>query len=453
MNENVMSYPDHLRAVLKLGLPLVGGHLAQLGIGFTDTIMIGWYGVPELAALTISSSFFHVLFLFGSGFAFALMPMVATFAAKGDEAQIRRATRMALWLSGIFFALALPLFWFSGPLLLAQGQEATVSSLGQSYMRIAGFGMLPALVVMVLKNYLAALEYTRVVLWITIGAVGLNALVNYLLIFGNYGFPELGVQGAALASLLVNLFSALAIVVYALWILPQHQLFVRFWKGDSDMMGRVFGLGFPIGLTMLAEVGLFYGASVLMGWLGTVPLAAHGVALMLSSATFVMQLGIANAATVRAGSALGRGDADHLLRGARVVVGVASVGIAISVTGFVVFPDPLMSLFLDPAEPARDEIMNIGRGLLVMAALFQLVDAFQVVHLGFLRGLHDTRVPMIIATTAYWGVGIPAAYVLGFPLGYEGMGVWFGLALGLAVAAALLMHRFWSRGRQMVQAG
>lgn len=445
-----MTYSEHLRAVMKLSLPLVAGHLAQMGIGFTDTLMIGRYGVPELAALTLSASFFHVWFLFGSGFAFALMPMVATYGAKGDDTNIRRATRMALWLSLCYFLLILPTFIFAKPLLLAIGQTQETATLSQTYLRIAGFGLLPGLGVMVLKNYLAGLEYTGVVLVITVLAVFANVGVNYALIFGNWGFPEMGIAGAAVASLVVQILSMGLVVIYALKILPHHQLFVRFWKADSEMLRRVFGMGWPIGLTMLAEVGLFAAAAVLMGWLGTVQLAAHGVAIMLASATFVIQLGIANAATVRAGNALGRGDADHLMRGAQVVVFVMAIGVALSVFAFVVYPEPLMSQFLDADDPARDQILEVGRVLLMMAALFQLVDAIQVIHLGLLRGLHDTQVPMVVAAISYWGVGMPAAYVFGFVLGMSGQGIWLGLALGLATSAAVLSYRFWTRGAQMV---
>jgi MATE family multidrug resistance protein len=450
MITNPKTYSEHFKAVLKLGLPLVGGHLAQMAIGFTDTIMIGWYGVPELAALTLATSFNHVLFLFGCGFAFAIMPMVATFASRGDETQIRRATRMGLWLSGFYFLLVLPVYLFSKPLLLGMGQTDQTASLAQSYLQIAVWGLLPGLAVMVLKNYLAGLEYTRVVLWITIAAVFANMAANYGLIFGNFGLPEMGIAGAAIASVIVQLLSVVLVVIYALRVLPQHQLFVRFFKADTEMLRRVFSMGLPIGFTMLAEVGLFAAASVLMGWIGTIPLAAHGVAIMLASATFIVQLGISNAATVRAGNALGRNDVLHLNRGAHVVIALAMFWVAVSIAAFVIIPNPLMSIFLDPNDPEREAILAVGRGLLVMAALFQLVDALQVIHLGLLRGLHDTQAPMVITALAYWVIGMPAAYFFGFVLHWEGQGIWLGLTLGLTTAAVLMMRRFWARGAQMV---
>lgn len=202
MIQKEMTYVQHGRAVLVLGLPLVGGHLAQFAIGLTDTIMMGWYGVSELAAMTLAGSFFFSLLLFGSGFAFAVMPMVADFATRDDDQQIRRSTRMALWWSMIFFAAVMPLMWFAEPILSAMGQEAEVAQNAQTYLRIAGWGMLPALGVMVLKSYLAGLEHTRIVLWITLASAVVNIFANYALIFGNWGAPELGLQGAAIASVL-----------------------------------------------------------------------------------------------------------------------------------------------------------------------------------------------------------------------------------------------------------
>lgn len=444
------STETHLRAILRLGLPLIGGHLAQFAIGLTDTVMMGWYGVPELAALTLAGSFFFTLFLFGSGFGWANMPMVATYAARGDHVQIRRSTRMALWLSILYFCATLPLVWFSGSILRAMGQSEAISDLAQSYLRIAGLGMLPALGVVVLKNYLAALEHTRIVLWITLAAAVANALLNYALIFGHWGMPELGIRGAALASVSVQVLSLVLVALYALRVLPEDALFVRFWRPDWDMFGRVFQLGWPIGLTTLAEVALFAGSSVLMGWLGTVPLAAHGVALQVSSAAFMVQLGLSNVATVRAGAALGRGDLDHLLRGARVLVWLGAGAVLVTVALFLLLPQTLIGLFIAPGDPDRAAIVAAGTGLLAMAALFQTVDAAQVIHVGLLRGLHDTRMPMMMAAVAYWGVGMPAAWVFGFALGWGGMGVWFGLVLGLAVAAVLLMTRFWRRGAALM---
>ncbi|WP_425098768.1 MATE family efflux transporter [Tropicibacter sp. S64] len=450
MTKTSISPRAHARAILLLALPITGGHLAQFAIGLTDTIMMGWYGVPELAALTLAASYFFTLFLLGSGFAWAIMPMVASFAAQGDEVQIRRATRMALWWSILFSLAALPVFWFSGPILRGLGQTEATAALAQTYLRIAGFGMLPALGIMCFKNYLLGLEFTRVVLAVTVAAAVVNALANYAFVFGHWGAPELGIAGAAVASVAANTAGCALVVLYAVRLLPQHEIFVRFWRVDGEMFARIFALGVPIGLTTLAEVSLFAGSAVLMGWIGTIPLAAHGVAIQIATAAFMVQMGLSNAATVRVGNAMGRRDAPHLVRGAKVTLVLSALAGLAAIALFVLAPEPLLGVFVDADDPARDEIIAAGTGLLMMAALFQIVDAAQVLHIGFLRGLQDTRVPMLMAAFAYWGVGMPAAWGFGIALGLGGIGVWLGLVLGLAVAALALGWRFWTFGVRQV---
>ena len=438
-----LTYRQHLRAVLGLGLPLIGSHLAQFAITLSDAVMLGWYSVEALAAEVLGGTLFFVLFIMGSGFAWAVMPMVASAASSGEEAQVRRVTRMGLWASAFFAFACLPVTLGAGTLFRAMGQDPGTSALAADYIAIAGWGILPALMVMVLKSTLAALERTAVVLWVTLAAVMLNIVINHALIFGNYGLPEMGVRGAAIASVSVNLASLLALVVYAQRIMPEHAMFSRLWRPDWEALARVFRLGWPIGLTNLAEVGLFAASSVMMGWLGTLPLAAHGIALQVTSVMFMVHVGLSNVATVRAGQAQGRGDAQGLRDGARVVLAVSGAVALCTVALFLGLPEVLIGVFLDPADPAREAVIAIGRTLLVAAALFQVVDAAQVLSLGLLRGVQDTRVPMVIAGLSYWVVGVPASYVLGFTLGLGGPGIWLGLALGLALAGVFMLWRFW----------
>ena len=438
-----MTYPGHVRAIAVLGLPLIGGHLAQQAIGLTDTVMLGWYGIEELAALTLAHSYFFVVFMLGSGFALAVMPMVAAAAGADDQTSIRRATRMGLWLSMGFCVLAMPMMWWSGPILRLLGQGGELSELAASYLRVAGWGLIPALLVMVMKSYLAALERTQIVLWITLLAAVANGLANYALIFGNWGAPELGITGAAIASIMTQVVSLVAVVIYAIKVLPEYQMFARFWRPDWDMLGRVLWLGLPIGLTLLSETSLFAASAMMMGWIGTVPLAAHGIVIVVTSATFMVHLGLGNVATIRAGNAFGRKDRAHMARGASVVIVMSLFVAAVTTAAFLLVPDIMVGWFLDADDPDRLEILRIGAVLFAAAALFQLVDGAQVIALSLLRGVQDARFPMVIAVLSYWAVGIPASYVLGFVVGLGGVGVWLGLAAGLAFAGVLLMHRFW----------
>lgn len=439
------AFRTHTRAILSLGLPLIGSHVAQFAITLTDTVMLGWYDVTALAAQVLAGGFFFVIFITGSGFAWAVTPLVAEAEGQGDTTQARRATRMSLWLVTLYALVTLPAMIWSTPLFRAIGQEEDVAVLAGSYLSIAGIGLLPALVVMVFKSFLSALERTRIILLSTIGAVFVNAAVNGVLIFGHLGFPEMGIRGAAVASVFTQLATAVILILYILRRLPEHTMFQRMWRPDWEALARVFALGVPIGLTTLAEVGLFSASSVMMGWLGKLPLAAHGIALQIASLTFMAHLGLSNAATVRAGRAMGARDHDALRDGA-VTATVLSLGVAlVTVAVFLLIPGVLIGLFLDPQDPQRAEVIAIGVVLLAAAAVFQLVDAAQVLAIGILRGVQETRVPMIIATVSYWLIGVPVAYGLGFPAGLGAVGIWLGLAVGLSLAAIFLMLWFWRR--------
>lgn len=440
-----MTLPAHARATLVLGLPLAGSSLAQMLLHLFNTVMVGWYGVIPLAALVLGATSYFAMFIMGSGFARAVMPIAANARAKGDETELRRSARMGLWLSIGFALLVYPLFWFSEPLLLRLGQHPEVAHEAQNYLRLAGLGLLPALGLSVLQGWLAALGRTQVALVLTIVAVVLNFIFNWFLIFGNGGAPELGVAGAGLSSLLVQLFSVISLALYAgLWPpLRRYALFRRFWKLDWPAMVEVFRLGWPIGLTGLAESALFTASAFMMGWIGAIQLAAHGIALEAAAMAFMLHVGLSNAATIRIAGFHGTGEAKALRDAAWVALGLSlAVGVVV-ISIFLTLPDQIVGLFLDRSRPDSAEILAFGVRLLAVAALFQLADAAQVMALGLLRGLQDTKVPMALAAVSYWLIGIPAGYTLAFPLGLGGIGLWFGLVIGLTAAGASLMLRFW----------
>ncbi|WP_149589449.1 MATE family efflux transporter [Tabrizicola flagellatus] len=444
-----LSNSAHARETLALGLPLIGSHLAQMALHVTDTVMVGWYGVVALAAVVLRASSFFIVFVVGSGFAKAVMPMVAAALGREDETQVRRDTRMGIWLSIAFGLVVYPVFWWSEPILRALGQDPEVSAIAQDYMRIAGLGMVPALVVTVLQSYLSALHRTQVVLWVTLAAVAVNIAVNWALIFGNWGFPEMGARGAAVATLVVQVVSLVALALYAHFLpaLRRFHLFQRFWRPDWPAMRQVWRLGLPIGLTGLAEGGLFQASALMMGWIGTVELAAHGIALEVAALTFMLHVGLSSAATIRVARFDGQGERAELRRAAKVAV-VISLGVALaSILLFLSAPRPIVALFLDLTKPESAAILAYGTVLLGVAALFQLADGMQVMALGLLRGVQDTRVPMGLAAVSYWLIGIPCSYVLAFPLGLGGVGLWLGLVVGLVCAAASLMWRFWRLAR------
>jgi multidrug resistance protein, MATE family len=441
-----LPHTTHARETLVLGLPLIGSSLAQMALHVADTVMLGWYGVVALAAVVLGASSFFIIFVLGSGFAKAVMPLVAEARAAGDETRVRRDARMGMWLSGLFGVAVYPVFWWSEPILLALGQDPEVAVIARDYMRIAGLGMVPALWVAVLQSWLSALGRTQVVLWVTVAMLGLNVAVNWLLIFGNWGFPELGAEGAAIATVLVQIFSFALLAPYAALqpALRQYRLFQRFWRADRQALGQVFRLGWPIGLTGIAEGGLFQASALMMGWVGTVELAAHGIALEAAAVAFMIHVGLSSAATIRAAGFRGRGEAGDLRRGAVVALILSFLVAVVVIAVFLIWPASIIGLFLDETKPESAAILAFGVSLMVLAALFQLADAMQVMALGLLRGIQDTKVPFWLAAVSYWVIGIPCSYVLAFPAGLGGVGLWLGLTVGLVAAGGSLMARFWA---------
>lgn len=439
------SWAAHFRAVLALGLPLVGSSLAQFAIHLTDSLMLGWYDARALAAVTLAGSLHFIIFIVGAGFGFAVTPLVASAEERNDTTQARRVTRMALWLVAGYAVITSPAYIFSGAFFEAIGQSADMAAKAQLYLRLIWFTLFPSLAVTVLRGYLSAVEHTGIILRSTIGAALANVAFNRVLIFGAFGLTGWGIQGAAIASVITVVLSLLWLIAYIQRNLPDQELFRRVLVKDDEAARKVFMLGLPIGLTSLAEGGMFSASSMMVGWIGEIPLAAHGVALQLASLFFMAHVGLSQAATVRAGRALGRGDGLGLRRGGMAAMALSGVAVAITVFALLVFPRTLIGLFIDPTDPVLPEIMQIGVQLLAVAALFQVVDAIQVMMLGLLRGVQDTKVPLMLAGISYWGLGMTSAYALAFWAGLGQVGIWLGLCIGLGVAAVLMTARFIAR--------
>ncbi|MEM9230888.1 MAG: MATE family efflux transporter [Pseudomonadota bacterium] len=441
------SWAGHIQATLRLGLPLIAAQLGQQAITVTDTIMLGWLGAAELAAGVLATSLFFVAFIACSGFAHAVMPLAAAAEGRGDPRGVRRSVRMGLWLVTAVVTLLMPVLWYTELLLLAAAQDPKLASFAQEYMRIAQWALYPAVWLVVLRSYFSALERAGIVMWAMFGGVLLNAVLDWMFIFGNWGAPAMGIEGAAIATLGTAIITCVPLVVAAFWmeISRKYEIFVRFWRPDWAAIAELLRLGAPISGTLLAEVGLFVMASMMLGWLGTIALAAHGIALQVTSVVFMIPLGLSAAATARVGRAVGRRDRLGLNRAAVTVMTMAVGFAAAAAVVLWVVPEPLIELFLDDEEPAALQILATGAGLLAVAAVFQLVDALQVVSVALLRGLKDTKWPMLIAIASYWGLGVPSAYFLGFVMEFGGQGVWAGLAIGLTAAAVLLTWRFMRR--------
>ena len=444
------SWGAHFKATFFLGVPLIGAQLAQLGIHTTDVVILGRLGAAHLAAIVLASQFFFTVFILGSGFANAVMPMVAQAYGRGDTVSVRRSVRMGMWVVLLYSALMIPLFYNAENLLLYAGQKPEVAALAGSYLEIAQWGIGPALLFMTLRGLVSAHGRAGIVLYVTIIILTINAFFAYALVLGHFGFPRLGIEGAAIVSVGVNVLSFVLLTAY-IQLRPElrrYELFVRFWRPDWPAFREVVHLGLPIGFTMLAEVTLFTGASLLMGNIGTLELAAHGIALQLASIAFMIPLGLAQAGTVRVGVAHGRGDHLGIVRASWAVLVVAAI---IAVAGgllFALIPTTLASVFLDKAGKDSAAVLAIAGPFVVIAGIFQLVDGLQAIAAGLLRGLKDTRMPMILALISYWPIGFLCAWFFAFPAGFGGIGIWFGFVGGLGAAAVLLNWRFYKLLKQ-----
>jgi multidrug resistance protein, MATE family len=451
------SWSAHYRATIALGVPFVGAQLAQFAIHATDVLMVGRLGTTELAAMVLAAQMFFTIFIFGSGFANAVVPIVAQAEGRGDRVAVRRAVRMGMWAVLGYGVIMAPVLWQAEHVLLMLGQKPEVAALAGSYLNVALWGMFPALLFMVLRGFLSSLERAGIILYVTIIVLLANAALCYVFIYGHFGAPALGIVGAGISALIVNTLSFVLLYIY-IQAQPQtrsYEIFVRFWRPDWPVLREVVKLGLPIAVTILAEVSLFTVASLLMGMIGTVELAAHGIALQFASVAFMVPLGLAQVATVRIGLAHGRRDAQGIKRAA---IAVFVIGCGFAVIGsvvFAVFSHELAAMYLDTRRPDAAQVLAYAGPLIVIAGAFQLVDGVQALAAGMLRGLKDTTVPMILALVSYWAIGFVAAYVLAFHFGFGGVGVWYGFVLGLAAASISLTWRFFiflSRERKLLAA-
>ncbi|MGV2101910.1 MATE family efflux transporter [Rhizobium sp. 21-4511-3d] len=436
---------SHFRATLALGIPFIGAQLAQLGINTTDVMIVGRLGAENLAAMVLSAQFLFTILIFGSGFSIAVIPMVAQAYGRGDIVTVRRSMRMGLWVVTAYWLIMQPAFIYAEEILLAAGQKPEVAKLAHGYILIGHFAVLPGLLYNVMRALVSAIGKAAVVLNVTIAMLVLNAIFAYVLVLGHFGFPAMGLEGAAIVSVAVQTAGFLFILAYVQMKeeTRRYEILVRFWRPDWHALWDVVRLGLPISVTILAEVSLFTAASLLMGHIGTIELAAHGIALQWASIAFMIPLGLSQAATVRIGIAHGQGDHQAVVRASVAVMAIAASLAALGGVLFAIMPEFFARWFLDVSRPEAPEVLAYAGPLIVVAGLFQLVDGIQAIASGLLRGLKDARVPMILALIAYWPIGFFLAWLLAFRLGFGGVGIWFGFLVGLAAAATMLCARFY----------
>jgi len=444
------NWRDELRATLSLAWPLILANLTMQLIQATDVVLLGWLGAKELAAAALALSLSFGMILFALGVLTASSPMIAsTLGARSNAVRdVRRTFRQSVWAAGLMALPTMIILWNAEPIILALGQEPDLAQLAGRFLRGYMWVIPPWMLFQCLRNFVSAMERPGWILVISTIGIPLNAFVSWALIFGHFGLPAFGIIGAGIGSSIVwtAMTAGLATVVLTDRQFRRFHLFGRFWRPDWRRFRQLFKLGGPIGLTMGFEGGVFSAAAYLMGLFGAPSVAAHQIALQIAATTFMVPLALGQAATVRVGLAYGRGDR-HAVGLAGWTAFVLSIGFMAVMAGVMFsFPRELISLFLTDT-PANANVISLGVSFLLIAALFQIADGAQVVGAGMLRGLHDTRVPMIFALFGYWAIGLGVGVALAFSLDWRGVGIWVGLAAGLGVVAILMLWRWSLRDR------
>jgi MATE family multidrug resistance protein len=433
-----------LAETVKLALPIALTQLGQIAMMTTDLALVGRLGDTALAASALAQIVLFLAFVLGMGLVSAVAPLAAQGVGARKPRLVRRALRVGLW-AALLLGIPLTVLQLRGEnLLLAFGQAPEASALAQEYLTGLAWSLIPAWWFIAIRNFMGAVNRPEPALWIMLAAIPVNFALAYALIFGEYGMPRLELLGAGVATTIVNIGMCIAAiwVCYARRPFKKYRVLGKFWRTDWPLFWRLIVIGAPVSATFLLEYGVFAAAALLMGLISTTALAAHQIALQTAAIMFMVPFGISMAATVRVGQAVGRGDAP-----ATRVAGFTAIGLGMAfmaaVTLLVVFTRHMIPpLYLGAESANAAETVELAAKLLLVGACFFVFDGIQTIGTGALRGLHDTRVPFLLAIVGFWLVGFTGAYALGFPLGFGAEGIWVGLTLGLIVFGSLLVWRF-----------
>ncbi|WP_298903144.1 MATE family efflux transporter [uncultured Psychroserpens sp.] len=441
-------YTKEFNYNFKLAAPVILGMLGHTFVSFIDNIMVGQLGTAELAAVSLGNSFMFIAMSIGIGFSTAITPLVAEADAANNFSEGKSSFKHGLFLCTVLgIALFLSVF-VAKPLLYFMKQPVEVVELALPYLNLVAFSLIPLIIFQAFKQFSDGLSMTRYPMYATIIANIVNVILNYLLIFGKFGFPELGIVGAAYGTLA----SRFIMVVYLWWLLTKKEKSkafvtqIKFFVLDKLMLRKLINLGLPSAMQMFFEVAIFTAAIWLSGLLGKNPQAANQIALNLSSMTFMVAMGLSVASMIRVGNQKGLHKYFELRR---IAFSIFLLAILLAVCFgaiFFLFHDQLPKLYVDFDDGKNlvdnTEVVSIAAKLMIAAAIFQISDSIQVVVLGALRGLQDVKIPTIITFISYWMVGFPISYFLGKEEAYGSFGIWLGLLAGLTTAAILLFIRF-----------
>ena len=433
-----------IAATAKLAWPMALTQLGQIAMMTTDLALIGRLGAGALAAVGLAHLILFVGFVLGMGPVSAVAPLASQAFGARRPRMVRRALRVGLW-AAVMLGIPVNMAQLWGEdILMAAGQSPETAALAARYLASLAWSMIPAWCFIALRNFMGAVNRPEPAMLLTLAAIPVNGLFAYALIYGAFGLPRLDLLGAGLATTIVNL----AMCAAAIWIcyacrpFKKYRVLGRFWRMDWMLTRQLVTIGAPISGAMLLEWGLFSSAALLVGWIGTTALAAHQIALQIATILFMIPFGISLAATVRVGHAVGRRDPVAARRAGFGAIALGA-GVMLATTLLIVaLRDLIPLMFLGGDGPANAATAQLAATLLLIGATFFVTDAVQGIAAGALRGLNDTRVPMLFAAVSFWLFGFSSACLLAFPLGLRTIGIWIGFSLGVATFAALLMWRF-----------
>jgi MATE family multidrug resistance protein len=429
---------------LKLATPMAATQLGQIAMMTTDLALLGRLGDRVVAGAALAHTVLFAAFTLGMGLVSAVAPLAAQAFGARQPRLVRRSLRVGLWAAMLAGVPLTVTQLFGEDLLLALGQPPDTAEIAGRYLAGLAWCLVPSWAFIALRNFMSAVNRPEPALWITLAAIPVNGVLGYALIYGAYGAPPLDVLGAGVATTLVNL----AMCAAALWLtyarhpFKKYRVLGRFWRADWVLFRQLLRVGIPISGAFLLEFGMFAAAALLMGRIGAEALAAHAIALQTAAILFMVPFGISLAATVRVGYAVGRQDAPATRRAGFAAAGLAVIFMAAMTLMVGIFRHWIPALFLGTASPAAQETVALAATLLAVGATFFVADGLQTVAAGALRGLNDTRVPLLAAAFGYWVAGFGASYLLAFALGLGTIGVWIGLSTGTTTFAALLLWRF-----------
>jgi len=429
----------HLKRTIVLALPIVIGQIGQLMLGVADNIMIGQVGAIPLAAASLSNALFNQLMVFGLGVTFALSPLVAASWEAGAEDDVRALQENSMLINLVLAALLMALIFFLKNILPHLDQDPAVVVLADPYLTILAFSLIPFLVFQTQRQFCDGLSYTRAAMYIMILANLVNIFFNWLLIYGNWGFPQMELNGAGVSTLLTRIFAAAAMMAYVRYSGRLRKFNIRFigFSWHKQTASRLLKIGIPTGSQYFFEVGAFSGVAIIVGWLGAEALAAHQIALNLASISFMFAFGISSAAAIRVGSESGKGRNGDIRGAGFNAIYIGGAIMLINGLIFIFLRYELVGLYID-----NRQVQELAAMLLIIAAMFQVFDGVQAVAVGVLRGLGDVKVPTLLNFIAYWLLSIPIGYFFAFGLGLGLSGVWYGFVTGLGSAAIMLTMRF-----------